>query len=137
MLNLDSSLLFVLLLVWLLSWLLNKIYYKPVGNVIHKREARVEQDSRKLESLTSEIEQKTGAIEDKLRDARQNAMRIREELFQKGEAVRNQTVTEAREKARTQLAESMKKLEKEIQSAEQKLEQEVEEFSHKIIDIFL
>ena len=137
MLDINSSVLFVFLLVGLLTLILNKIFYKPIGHIINERESRIEQDSRKLDSITDEIEENTRLIEDKIRQARQDSMRIREELFQKGETLRSQIVTEAREKAKNQLSASLDKLDKEIETAEKKLEQEVEEFSQKIFEIFL
>ena len=62
MLDLDISIFFIMFLVWFLMSILNKIYYKPVGNLIGERESKIKKDSEQIEALSNEIEEKTQKI---------------------------------------------------------------------------
>ncbi len=137
MLNLDASILVVIILISLLVKILNKIYFKPVGKIIDERENKISQDSRKLESMTAEIEEKTQDIEKILNESRKESMRLQEELIQKGEAVRDQVVIETRKKSKSLFGEKMKQLDVEISRAEKYLSNEIELFSKKVRDTFL
>lgn len=137
MLNLDASVLVVIILISLLVNILNKIYFKPVGKIIDERENKISQDSRKLESMTMEIEEKTQDIEKVLHESRKESMRLQEELIQKGEAVRDQVVIEARKKSKSLFGEKVKQLDAEINRAEKHLFNEIELFSKKVRDTFL
>ena len=137
MLNLDVSVLVVIALIWLLMIVLNKIYFGPVGKIIAKREDKINRDSRKLESMTAEIEEKTRAIETVLADSRRESLNLQEQLIQKGEAVRDRMIVEAREKSRSLFDKRMKQLDTEINRAERKLSGDIETFSRKVRDTFL
>ena len=137
MLNLDYSIIFVIILIWLLMNILNKVYYKPVGKLIQEREQKIEKDSRKMESTTKGVEEKTRHIEKVLSDSKKESMRIREALIQKGEAVREQMIIEARERSKSLLKRKMEELEQELVKAEEQLTQEIDLFSDKIKDKFL
>jgi F-type H+-transporting ATPase subunit b len=137
MLNLDASILVVIILISLLVKILNKIYFKPVGKIIDERENKISQDSRKLESTTMEIEEKTQDIEKVFNESRKESMRLQEELIQKGEAVRDQLVIETRKKSKSMFGEKMKQLDAEISRAEKYLSNEIESFSKKVRDTFL
>jgi F-type H+-transporting ATPase subunit b len=137
MLNLDASILVVIILISLLVKILNRIYFKPVGKIIDERENKISQDSRKLESMTVEIEEKTQDIEKILTESRKESMRLQEELIQKGEAVRDQVVIETRKKSKSLFGEKMKQLDAEISRAEKHLSNEIELFSKKVRDTFL
>lgn len=137
MLDLDISVLVVLLLVWGLMFVLDKLFYKPIGNIVNTRDRKNKADVGRLEELSVGIEEKTRVVEEKLRQARRESMKIKEELIAKGEEVREKLVTEAREKSKTMLTENIQRLETEISAAEAKLEGEVQEFSRKINEIFV
>jgi len=132
MLNLDISILFVSLLILVLMALLNKIYYKPVGNIIKKREDKIQQDSAQLETMTSEIEEKTLSIEQILLDTKKETIRLKEELIQKGEEVRDQIVNGAREQSKVLFEKKMDELDEEISQAEKKLLFEIKTFNQEL-----
>ena len=137
MLNLDYSVLIVMSLVWILMVVLNKIFYRPVGSMLAKREKKVREDGDKLHSLTTDIQNKTDLIEKILKDAKKDSINIREELIQKGEQIREDLIGEARQKSKHIFEQSMDKLAEDINTAEQKLAGEIEEFSRKMKEIFL
>lgn len=137
MLNLDISVLVIIILIWLLMTILNKIYFRPVGKVIQEREDKVVSDSRELESMTLQIEEKTRSIENTLSDSKKKSMRMREELIQKGESIRQDIIRDAREKSKILFEESIRELDEEIRKAEDKLTRQVDSFSRHIKETFL
>jgi F-type H+-transporting ATPase subunit b len=137
MLNLDISVLVIIILIWLLMNILNKIYFRPVGRVIRERETKVEKDSRELESTTLNIEEKTRSIETILNDSRKESMKMREELILKGEAIRQEIIRDAREKSKILFEKSIRELDEEIKIAEEKLTGQIDSFSQHIKETFL
>ena len=91
---------FVAVLVWLLMVVLDKIYYKPVGRIVNERNSKIEKESSQIESMTNEIGEKTQHIEKIIIDAKKESSRIKEALIKKGEEVRGQIITDARENSK-------------------------------------
>jgi len=137
MLELNFSFVVVFLLVWTLMAVLKRVFFGPVGKIIDEREARINGDSEKLESLIGEIEEKTRRVENMVADARKESSRIREEWIRKGEEFRETLIENARDKSARQFDERMKQLGTEIAAAQKQLESEVAVFSRKIKEAFL
>ena len=137
MLDLDLSVVFISLLVWVLVAVLSRLYFRPVGEIIRKREEKVARDSQELESLTRNIEEKTQKIEKTLSDAKRESVHLKEELIRKGEAVKGRMLEDAREESKKLLGVKMEELERQIRDAEEKLLAEVGGFSEKIKEILL
>ncbi|HLP45181.1 MAG TPA: ATP synthase F0 subunit B [Candidatus Kapabacteria bacterium] len=137
MLNLDISLIFVALLVWFLMTTLNRIFFKPVGYVIHQRESKIKSESSRIESIDGEIEKISLLLEKKLQDAKKESARIRDELMKKGEEAREQLLIKTRSESQKLLATKMNELDVQILAAEKKLTEEVGVFSAKLKEIFI
>lgn len=102
-----------------------------------QRESKIQAESGQIESMTLEIEEKTQHIEQTLKDAKKESTRIREELIKKGETIREQIITDARETSREHFETKMKELDREIAGAEEKLEKQISVFSEKMKEIFI
>lgn len=137
MLDLNSSFLWIFFLVWLLYLVLNRVFFKPVGQIIDARESKIAADSQKQESMMAEIETRTRAVEDQLGQARKDARQIREEWLKNGEEVRAKAVAQAKERAALVLSEKIAALEGEIVAVEHVLEKQVAAFSEKIRQAYL
>ncbi|MFH2108399.1 MAG: hypothetical protein ABII93_07005 [Chrysiogenia bacterium] len=137
MLDLNSSFIWIFFLIWLLYLILNRIFFKPINEIITARETKISTDSNRQESLVAEIETRTRAIETQLSQARKEAQQIKEGLLKNGEEIRNKTVTSAKEQAVRVLAEKMSQLESEIVAAENTLEMQISVFSDKIKQAYL
>jgi len=137
MLDLDISLFFISALVGILMVVLNKIYLKPVGQILEERETKIEKETNQIETMSRKIDEKTQDIEKVLKNTQMESRKIKEELIKKGEEVREQIIANAREKSKTMFDTKMKQLDDEIITAEKKLEQQIGAFSDKIKDIFL
>ncbi|HDP95017.1 MAG TPA: hypothetical protein ENN40_06625 [Candidatus Aminicenantes bacterium] len=136
MLDLNLSFLVILGLVWILMLILNRLFFAPIGDTINRREAMVAEDERRLEELNTGIQEGTRNLETSLNQARQQSLKLREELIEHGESTREELVADARRSARETMEKEMSRLEKEIQSAEARLKEQADEFSAKISEIF-
>ncbi|MBN2345604.1 MAG: ATP synthase F0 subunit B [Candidatus Aminicenantes bacterium] len=137
MLELNSSFIWIFFLVWILYLSLNRIFFRPIGRVIHEREAKINADSERQRLLLSQIEERTQTVENRLGEARREALRIREELLRRGDDLRSRAVAEARKKAARLLQEQMAQLESEIVAAERTLQKQVADFSETIKKAYL
>jgi len=136
MLDLDLSFLVILVLVWVLMMIMDRIYFRPVGGTIDRREALVAEDEKKLSTLTNDIQEGTTRIESSLQQARKESMKVREELITRGEVLRDELMLTARENSRRTMEKEIQRLEQEIRSAESELSARAGEFSAKISEIF-
>lgn len=137
MLNLDASLVFIALLVWFLMTILNRIFFKPVGQIIEDREAKKETESREIETMTKEIDRVMLLLEKKLQDAKKESAQIKEELIKKGEEAREQLLIKTKIESQKLFKSKMKELDTQIISAEEKLSHEIGVFSNKLEEIFM
>ncbi|MBU4269044.1 MAG: hypothetical protein KJ808_09400 [Acidobacteria bacterium] len=137
MLDLNSSFIWIFFLIWLLYLILNRIFFKPINEIITARETKISADSNRQESMVAEIETRTRAIEAQLSQARKEAQQIKEGLLKNGEEIRSKTVTSAKEQAVRVLDENMSQLESEIVAAENTLEMQISVFSDKIKQAYL
>jgi F0F1-type ATP synthase membrane subunit b/b' len=137
MLDLDISVLFIAASVWLLMAVLNRIYYKPVGNIISHREDKIKKDSDRLQSLLDEVERQTQEIERILVDARKESMVLQEELIRKGEDVRNKLIAASKSQSRELFQNKVSSLNDEILKAEKKIMNDIDLFTQKMKEIFL
>ena len=137
MLDLDSSIFVIIALVWTLLIILDRIYFKPVKDVIDNREGKIALESGQIEKMTHEIEEKTGRIENILREAKWDAASLKEELTREGEIIKEQVRSDTREESKKIFADKMNELDREILAAEEKLEKEINLFSQKIKEIFI
>ena len=137
MLNLDSSLLVIIALVWILMLILDRVYFKPVKDVIIKREGKISLESGQIEKMIQEIEEKTGRVENILSEAKWDAAALKEELIQEGEEIKEKIRIDTREESEQVFVKKMKELDREILAAREKLEKEIDLFSQKIREKFI
>jgi len=137
MLDLNSSFIWIFFLIWLLYLILNRIFFKPINEIITARETKISTDTNRQESMVAEIETRTRAIEAQLSQARREAQQIKEGLLKNGEDIRSRTVTSAKEQAVRVLDEKMSQLESEIVAAENTLAMQISVFSDKIKQAYL
>ncbi|MCU0285041.1 MAG: ATP synthase F0 subunit B [Acidobacteria bacterium] len=137
MLNLDISLIFVTLLVWFLMTALNRIFFRPIGQVIRQRESKIQNESNQIDSINEEIENISLLLEKKLQDAKKESNRVKEELMKKGEEARELLIIKTRNESQKLIETKMKELDLQIVAAEKKLTEEVGVFSAKLKETFI
>jgi F-type H+-transporting ATPase subunit b len=124
-------------MIWGLYLVLTRIFFKPIGKIIDEREEKVAVDSNRLQGMINQVEIHTQALENQMTQAHKDALQIREEWARKGENIRSQKLSDAKEKVARIMDEKMRQLESEIRAAEKTLKEEVAVFSEKIKQAYL
>jgi len=137
MLDINSSFIWIFFLVWLLFLVLNRIFFKPVGEIITARETKIAADSQRQENMMADIETQTQAVESQLDQARKDAQKIKEDWLKHGEEIQAKAVSQAKEQAARVLNEKISELKTEIVTAEQTLGKQIAVFSEKIRQAYL
>jgi len=137
MLDLDISVIYIIVIIGILLWVLNKIFYKPVGEIINSREEKISKESDEIEKLTKELEIRSEEIEKTLKLAKRDSAKLKDEIIKEGEMIRSEMLAKTREEAEKLFTEKMKKLDTDIIEAERKLKSEIGTFTEKIERIFV
>lgn len=137
MLQVDITLLIVAVTLYILMVTLNKVFFRPVGEILDKRENKIETETSKIKQLATDIEDKTILMENVLKDAKRESLRIKEELIRKGEKIREDIIERTRNESKASFNNKMAELDREISAAEEQLKTEITIFSDKIKDIFI
>lgn len=136
MLDLDITVIYTIVILWILLIILNKIFYKPVGNIIADREKKEKTELSEIERMRSDIDERSARVEITLKKARKESNSISEGIIREGEKARDELVLSTREKSSAEFRIKMDELDKEIADAEVKLKGEIKSFSKKIEEIF-
>lgn len=137
MLDINITALYTFILVVVLLMILNKIFFKPIGSIIDKREEKIRVESDRISDLEVEIDTRSVEIETVLKKTKKEARKIRESKIIEGEDVRNDVVLKARNEASAMVEEKLAELDTRINEAEIRLVKEVEGYSNLIKEKFL
>lgn len=118
----DLSLLLAVAIFWATYWVLRVTVFQPLGRILEEREKTTQSAAQALEAALEKQRAAMTEIDDRLTQARREALALHEAKRQEAAAVRQARLDEAREKARTAVAEAQTKLEGEIAAARAELE---------------
>lgn len=94
---------------------LNHFVFKPVFRIISLRKSKTEGDRQKILNLTEKTESLIKEYEEKMRTAKQEAFKVKEEIRKEGEEQSHRIVQEAKQASLAQID----KIKKEVASASQ------------------
>ncbi len=132
MIEIDASLFVVFAIVWILVFVLSKIFFKPLQRVMNERKFRIQRDRETFEKSMEAYEQKVGEIEADLKEAKNQAQRIKEKFEREALKEREQMLTEIGAETRNQIEEAKKHLEKQVKSLKEELESETRRLAESI-----
>ncbi len=84
MIDLDITLLVQIINFLVLMFILNIVLYKPLMNIMEERQRRIDETNNEARILEETIEKKIADYEERLRQARSEAVEQREEIKQQG-----------------------------------------------------
>ncbi len=137
MLDINITALYTFILVVVLLMILNKIFFKPIGNIIDKREEKIRTENTRITELEEEISSRSGELESVLKKTKKEARKIRETKIIEGETIRNDMVLKARTEATEMVDGKLADLDSRINEAEIRLVKEIEGYSNLIKEKFL
>jgi F-type H+-transporting ATPase subunit b len=115
-----------------LIFVLNIVLFKPILGVIEGRKKRLEDLGEEVKSLETQIDEKMADYEEKLRQARQEAMNERNEIQQKAAEDGKTIMGEARSEISVIIEDFKNKLDKEMTGARNVLKSQSEKISREI-----
>jgi len=137
MLNVDYSMLVTVLYVIILYVFLSRFFFRPIVEILHKRqdliEGRLEESRRRLEV----VEQRTTEYEQAMRGARSEAYRRQELQREKAIAEKAGLVSKAKAEAETAVREGRVQLAGEADVARNRLTGEVESLAKQLVHTIL
>lgn len=117
MINLDHTLAIQIVNFLLLILILHFILYKPIIKIIEKRTTMITESGDEVNSLNKSVDEKIAAYEEKLRQARMEAVKQRDALKEGGADRAKQIIEVARNEISETIAGLKAKMEKERDDA--------------------
>lgn len=103
MIDLNYTLLIQIINFLLLIFILNLLLYKPITKIIDERNKKIEDSKSEVQSLDEKAELRIADYEEKMRQARQEAMNQRNEVKDEGEETGKTIIEEARSEISTMI----------------------------------
>ncbi|MFZ0133308.1 MAG: ATP synthase F0 subunit B [Desulfobacterales bacterium] len=120
-----------------LIWILNLIVYKPIRNVLQRRQQKVSGLEESITSARKDVIDKEDAFMAAIRDARAKGMKKKEALMTEATEEEKRIIAKINAKAQADLAAVREKIVAEADSARSSLMQEIDTFAeaigHKIL----
>lgn len=133
MVNLDFSVLLVVLILSLLLFLLQKLYFKPINTIFQKREEILRENKEYFFRFLNEYNEKEKILNEVMRDASfrvgEHKEKVRKEALSEKEAILEKAEMEAEKRKR----EGFKKLEEEIKEGKRTVERELDFLAEELI----
>jgi len=111
---------------FILMFILNKILYKPILSILDERDERIVGGQEETKGLLSEGQEIIGAYNQKIYDAKVEAMAVKNSARKEAGDQANLIISDARSQADEIIAEVRQKMASEIARAKKELEPELE-----------
>lgn len=125
MLNLDWNIIWTVVNILILSFFLKKFLYKPVTDMMEKRQQLIEGSLQNAEDIKAEAMDLKGQYELELSHAGEEALKILNEAREKSAQETNRQIKETKEEAARILQEASKAIEIEKQKSLQNAQSEI------------
>lgn len=129
MIEINLSLILVMLCFWVTLWLVHRFLIRPVGSVIDERRRRVDGAQQEWTAKNEEYQAAVVRVEDQLTEAARQAAGVRAELRQQAMDTRQQKLDAARNRADERLLAALETLESDASAARDELRRRAEELA--------
>ena len=111
MLAVDATLLIVFFIVWILLFALKKVFFKPLRDIIARREEAIADNLKAGEEAKNQYEANIVKIEENLKAARLSARETQEQFTAEALREKEQMLSEIGQECRTKVNEAKAQLE--------------------------
>ncbi len=132
MLSVDTGLIAIFVIVWILVIVLNKVYFRPIGRIVRKRDSEIQQDQNATQEALEKYEKDLTRIEGELASAKIDARETREKFERKAQKEKEKMIAEVSRECRSQVEEAKKELSKKVEQLKKELEPQGQELAEKI-----
>ena len=134
MLNLDYSLVILLISLFVFAYLLKKIILSPVQQIIENREITQIQMERKINELRSENENLEKQLEQEKSQIRAKAMALQNSIIEEAKRESELLINKARAESERELKEKKQLIIESYQKTKQELDVKINEIANYLID---
>ncbi len=117
-----------------LTYLLNSLFFKPVGNVVEKRERYVSSNLKEAKNKLVEVEKLEADLLSQLQSARTEALKIVNEAEKDSDKLYQEAVELANNEANASKEKSRLEIESQTSSARKQLSDQADEISELIVN---
>jgi len=117
-----------------LTYLLNSLFFKPVGNVVEKRERYVSSNLKEAKNKLVEVEKLEADLLSQLQSARTEALKIVNEAEKDSDKLYQEAVELANNEANASKEKSRLEIENQTSSARKQLSDQADEISELIVN---
>lgn len=133
MVNLDISALLVTLTLSILLLILQKLYFKPINNILQKRERILRENKENFTHFLNEYNEKEIILNEILKKASVEVEMHKEKVRKEAIAEKEAIIEKAKGKAEELKENAFKKLEEEVKAGKIIIERELDSLSEKLI----
>ena len=117
-----------------LTYILNSLFFKPVGNVVEKREKFVSNNIIDAKNKLSEVEKLEADLLSQLQSARSEAQKIVSEAENESEKLYKEALELANDEANTSKEKARLEIENQTSTAREQLSKEAQDLSELIVN---
>jgi F-type H+-transporting ATPase subunit b len=132
MINVDGSLFVQIANFLVLIWLLNIILYRPIRNVLIKRNEKVKGLEQNIDMFKRDAKEREDTFANGIKAARAKGLKEKEALLSTASEEEKNIIAEINQKAQTNLAEVRAKIAKDTEAVRKSLQREIDEFASAI-----
>jgi F0F1-type ATP synthase membrane subunit b/b' len=132
MLAVDATLLIVFFIVWILLFALKKVFFKPLRDIMSRRDETIKGNLKAGEEAKTRYEANISKIEESLKAARLAAKETQEQLTVDALREKEQLLSEIGRKCRAKVNEAKEQLEHKVDELKEELAKESKVLSEKI-----
>ncbi len=122
MLSIDFSIIVIFVIVWVLVLVLTKVYFKPVGRVMRKRDGQIQQDQDATQEALDKYGKTLERIEEDIRAAKTLARETREKFEREAQKEKESMIEEVSQECRVQVQKAQQELKEKVECLRKELE---------------
>lgn len=134
MINLNYTLFIQIMVFFAVLWVLTRFLFRPVLKVLDERAKKIEDLNKKEKEIEEETERKMEGYQDNLKEARQRALRMRDELKRDALKEEKEKITAATKEAKDIMEDKRKGRQEEMKLVKKEMEKQIEESSLNIAE---
>lgn len=132
MLQIDPSIILVIVIVWILVVVLTRTVFNPIRNTMRERDTGIAADREAGEKAEQDHEANLRKIDEDIKKARASAYAIRDKLEKEAEREKERLLSEVAHECRVQVDEARQTLQKQVEDLKSDLKKESERLAEKI-----
>lgn len=125
----DQSCIWQIINFLVLIWALNLIVYRPIRNIVARRQEHISGLDKSIEQIKRDVDEKESSFAGGIKEARVDGMKVKNALLEDGAAAGKKIIESINKKTQQTLAENKAKIAQDVKKAAADLQQEVEAFA--------